>query len=177
MKTRKIAVLGPESTGKTWLCGKLADHYFTSYCEEYARIYFQNKKYDYSISDIDKIALCQFGIEKKQLKENKPLIFCDTDFITLKIWSEVVFEKTTDTIENLIKNNIYDLYLLCDIDVPWKEDPLRKNKHNRQYIFNLFVKELERNDLQYKIVSGLQDNRLRNAIKIIDNANPKINRT
>jgi NadR type nicotinamide-nucleotide adenylyltransferase len=167
--TKKIAVLGPESTGKTWLCVKLANHYRTTFCEEYARIYFQNKKYEYSISDIDKIALGQFDIVKKQLKENKPLLFFDTDFITLKIWSEVVFEKTTDTIENLVRNNIFDLYLLCNIDMPWKEDPLRKNKHNRQYIFDLFVKELVRNNLQFKIVSGSQGSRLQNTIKIIDN--------
>ncbi|MDG1901743.1 MAG: AAA family ATPase, partial [Bacteroidales bacterium] len=70
MITKKIAVLGPESTGKTWLCVKLANHYRTTFCEEYARIYFQNKKYEYSISDIDKIALGQFDIVKKQLKEN-----------------------------------------------------------------------------------------------------------
>ena len=36
---KKIVVIGPESTGKSRLCGYLADYYKTLWCPEFAREY------------------------------------------------------------------------------------------------------------------------------------------
>ncbi len=165
---KRIAILGPESTGKSWLVEKLAKYYDTDYIPEFSREYFSNKEYKYDIDDIVNIAEGQLLIEKNGNSLNKQILFCDTEFITLKVWSEVVFGKTPVFIEELVKNHKYDLYLLCNLDVDWKLDPLRKNSHNRQYIFELFVNELKKHAYDYKIVSGIEQQRFKNAVSFVD---------
>lgn len=166
MQTR-IAILGPESTGKTWLATKLAKHFNTSFVPEFSRLYFENRKYEYSQMDLVEIAIGQLKSEQLAYKTNQ-LLFTDTEFITLVIWSKVVFGDVPKYISDKVINNKYDLYLLSNLDVEWESDPLRSNKYDRQYIFNLFVKELELHGFNYKIVKGLGEDRLKNAIKFVN---------
>jgi len=67
-----------------------------------------------------------------------------------------------------INNHLYDLYLLADIDIPWKNDPQREHPHLRKYFFELYENELKIRKFPYEIVSGIDEVRLKNAIKIID---------
>ena len=166
--TKRIAITGPESTGKTWLARKLSQYFKAGFVEEFSRQYFQNRKYEYNISDLDKIADGQLQNESMLVNHNKILI-CDTDMISIKIWSDVEFSTTSDHIVNLVNNHKYDLYLLCNLDVDWVEDPLRKNHYNRQYIYNLFVKELNSRNYNYHIVEGKGNQRFNNAVEIITN--------
>lgn len=165
---KRIAIIGPESTGKSWLAQKLATHYNTRMVDEYARSYFKNREFKYTAYNLVEIAKDQLKYENDIAKYCTDLIFCDTDFIVLKIWSQVVFNFVPDWIENQVVNHTYSLYLLCNLDVDWEPDTLRNNSHNRQYIYNLFVKELERNNVNYRVVVDIDDNRLKNAINFVD---------
>jgi len=50
----------------------------------------------------------------------------------------------------------------------WEPDPLRSNPHNRQYIYDLFVNELEENNFNYKVVKELGNRRIKNVISFVD---------
>lgn len=165
---KRIAITGPESTGKTWLTEKLAAYYKTGMVEEFSREYFHDKKYEYILDDLIAIAENQLSNENKIASLSKDIIFCDTDLLSIKVWAKVVFDKVPQWIENQLKNHKYDLYLLCFPDLMWQPDPLRSNPHNRQYIYSLFVDELEQNDFNYKVVKGIDDQRLKNAINFVD---------
>jgi len=165
---KRIAIIGSESTGKTTLARTLSGHYNTNMVGEYAREYFNDKEYNYNLDDIVTIAKKQMQNENEQANKSKRLLFCDTDFLGLKIWSSIVFGCVPEWIENHVKNHVYDLYLLCNNDVDWVKDKLRNNKHSRQYIFNLFVKELDFYGFNYKIVENIQTKRVENAIKFVD---------
>ncbi len=165
---KRVAILGPESTGKSWLSNKLADNYNTSIVPEYSRDFFDGKDYNYTIEDLLQISKCQFSNENRIALSAKGVIFCDTEFITMAIWSKVVFNKVHEWVQESVKNHVYDLYLLCNLDIEWEYDPLRNNAHNRQYIYNLFVNELEVNRLNYRVVSGIGIQRLNNAITFVD---------
>jgi NadR type nicotinamide-nucleotide adenylyltransferase len=130
---KKVVLIGPESSGKSTLCEKLANHYDVVFVKEYARTYLNHNGADYSHEDLIQIAKGQLLEEKKakakinlQADSDKPkLLFVDTDFYVIKIWSELVFGRCETHILNELAANNCSLYLLCEPDIPWIEDPLR----------------------------------------------------
>ena len=168
MLLKRIAITGPESTGKTWLAKKLATHYNGNIVNEYARKYFSDKEYKYTVDELITIAKRQIANEEGIAKFSNNLLFCDTDLIVMKIWSKVVFNYVPEWIEKQVREHIYDLYLLCYPDIVWKPDSLRNNSHDRQYLFELYVNELEHNNLNYRIVKGIDDQRIENAVSFVN---------
>ena len=59
----KIAVIGPESTGKSTLCELLAQHYNTQWCPEFAREFLLTHGTDYTYDDLLYIAKGQLAME------------------------------------------------------------------------------------------------------------------
>ncbi len=169
-KIIKIAIIGPESTGKSTLCQALAQHYNTIYVPEYARQYFTKKKNidDFSINELETVYVHQVENEKKAMKTANRFLFCDTTLITGKIWCLEAFRKMPPFIANNISKVKYDLYFLSSTDVAWKKDPLRKNPDNREDIFTRNKEELELLNENYRIITGTNEDRLKNAIKHID---------
>jgi hypothetical protein len=63
---------------------------------------------------------------------------------------------------------------LCDIDLPWVDDPLREHPHLRPYLFGLYKEELQTRGVNFAVVSGSGVSRLENAIKIIETSFPQV---
>jgi NadR type nicotinamide-nucleotide adenylyltransferase len=169
-RTIKVAITGPESTGKSWLAGHLADHYKTVWVKEFARDYLAGIERPYTYSDILTIARGQLHSENEisEKLNNGQVLFCDTEFIVTKIWCQVKYGYCHQFIHSLVKRRHYDLYLLCDIDLPWESDPLREHPHQRQYLFDLYRNELESNKFPYVIIRSMGNLRLENAVKAVD---------
>lgn len=165
---RKIAVTGPESTGKSRLARQLADHYDTAYAPEYAREYIDRLDRDYVQQDITNIAKGQLAAELEAMKRARSLLFCDTELIVTKIWSLHKYGSCDPWITGQIQENPYDLVLLCDVDMPWEPDPQREHPHLRSYFFDWFRRELNVYGLPYRIVRGMGKERLRNAIDAVE---------
>lgn len=164
----RIAITGPESTGKSLLCEQLASYFGEPWVKEYAREYLENLGTNYSFGDILSIAHGQFEKEKEALLVSKQYLFCDTDFLVTHIWSLVKFGKTHKWITEMASSHAYDYTLLCNIDLPWEYDPLRENKNNRQQLFDMFIDELALRNIKYSVVSGLGIDRFNNAIEILE---------
>jgi NadR type nicotinamide-nucleotide adenylyltransferase len=169
-KVLKIAITGPESTGKSQLAEELAAHYKTVYVKEYAREYIDRLDQPYTQNDILEIAKGQIQSEDQMIKQANRLLFCDTELIVTKIWSEVKYGNCNPWILNTIQENKYTLFLLCNIDLPWEEDPQREHPHMRDHLFNLYFNELTNREYPFKVVSGFGKERLLNAIGFIENA-------
>lgn len=165
---RKIAITGPESTGKSVLSQQLALHYHTVWVPEYAREYLEFIGRPYVESDILEIAKGQLIREKAALSAADFFLFCDTEPIVTKIWSEVKYHRCNSWISEHIKDNPYDLYLLCNIDLPWEYDPLREHPGQRQFLFDYYTRELENTGRPFQVVSGYGIERLNNAILAIE---------
>lgn len=186
---KKIVVIGPESTGKSTLCEKLAEHYKTLWAPEYAREYLEKNGTEYSYDDLLTIAKGQIKLEEdisyqlsvtgmqqpSKLISNSSLLvphylLIDTDMYVMKVWAEFVFNKCYNWILNRIAERKYDLYLLCDVDLPWVEDVLREYPDDkiRKKLF-LFYKDLMINQsTPWYIISGNYEERLDRAIQFID---------
>jgi len=165
---KRIAITGPESTGKSELAEAMAKHYHTAWVPEVARSYLEKLNRNYTYDDILKIARKQIENENKIAGQAIGILFCDTDLIVTKIWCEFKYGRCHQWILDQIENHKYDLYLLTDIDLPWQPDPLREHPDNRKEIFGLYLKELKQRKLPFEIVSGLGDERINNAMQIIN---------
>ena len=165
---KRVAITGPESTGKSWLAKHLADHYHTVWVPEYAREYLETNGPEYDYDDIVYFAKRQKEQEESLSNVATNLIFCDTEPVVTKIWSEVVFNRCDEWILNEIKNNPHDLYLLCYPDIKWEPDKLRENPDNRIELFELYVKEMEVNGLPYVVIRGQGKERLTYAFNAVN---------
>ncbi|RQO65580.1 NadR [Pedobacter sp. KBW01] len=166
---KKIAVVGPESTGKSTLSQLLARYYKVSWVPEYARYYCENLVTDYTLQDEENMFYGQVALEDAILAVTESdFIICDTTFITVKIWSDEVLGKTPQSVLDTLPKRPYDLYLLMDIDLPWQDDPLRDFPNQREYFMEVWHKELKALDANYVVISGLGDDRLANAKKAVD---------
>ena len=166
----KIAILGPESTGKTILASQLANHFKADWIPEYAREYIEKLKNPYTFNDVCKIALKQIEQENYYQQNNLDLnyVFFDTDLIITKVWFEYKFKKVPDFLIESLKSSFFDFYLLCAADLPWEPDPVREHGNDREYFFEWYRKEIEQTGKPYVIVNGTGNKRLINAINFIN---------
>jgi nicotinamide riboside kinase len=110
----------------------------------------------------------QVALEESVLATaEKDFIFCDTTFLTVKIWSDEMMGETPQIVLDALPQRPYDLYLLMDIDLPWQEDPLRDFPHLREHFMQIWHKELQALNANYTIISGVED-RFENALKAVD---------
>jgi NadR type nicotinamide-nucleotide adenylyltransferase len=167
-KIIRIALIGPESTGKTTLTLDLAKQYKSAFVPEYARTYLASKKRKYTLADVIKIARGQLLQEKAWLITDHKFLFADTELINAKVWCEDVFKQAPEWILDNIPKYKYDFYLLTYPDLPWKPDPLRENPMRRDYFFKKYEHELRMIKADYAIIRGTGEARLLNAIQAID---------
>lgn len=170
--TIKIAIYGPESTGKTTLAKQLAEHFETVWAPEFARDYLQQKFDDAGIicepEDLMPIAVGQTKLENETLSTANKFIFCDTCLMVTKVYSEIYYNYCDPLLEKAARKHKYDLFFLTDIDVPWEKDDLRDRPNDREMLFNVFKKALVDNNKPYVTLSGDPETRLQKAISIIN---------
>ena len=166
----KIAITGPESTGKSTLSEKLAHHYNTNFVPEYSRSYLENFVGQYTENDVVEIAKGQHNLILEEEKKSSKILIADTEIVVCKIWVEYVFKHSNKVIDEILKQQDFDLYLLCDIDLPWTYDPLRENPNidERKELFEIYRNTLEQMKVPFEIVSGDNEVRVNNAIKVIE---------
>jgi len=165
----KIAILGPESTGKTELTQQLAKHFKTSWVPEYAREYVEKLLEPYTYEDVCKIAERQIEEENKYNKDTtKNLIFFDTELIITKVWFEYKFNKVPEFVTNWMQDHSFEFYLLCAPDLEWEFDPVREHGDDRDYFFDWYQREIEQTTKPYVIVKGFGNQRFQNALQAIE---------
>ncbi len=165
---KRIAILGPESTGKSWLSQNLATHYKTVWIQEYAREYLHNHPLEYSLNDIETIASQQFSNNLGVGQAINHYLFADTEMLVCYIWAEYVFGCVPQSIASLIHQQHFDLYLLCNVDIAWEPDPLREHPNERQELFNRYLNEITKRNWPFSIVNGRGTERLQSAITAIE---------
>jgi len=186
---KKIVVIGPESTGKSSLCKLLAEHYHTLWCPEYAREYLTAHGMNYTYEDLLTIALAQIELEEKYIQlaignqqsaeindlhssliTDHSLLLIDTDMYVMKVWCEFVFGKCHQFILDQIGKRKYDLYLLCDIDLPWTHDELREypNPGPRQQLYEMYKSLMENQSTPWVEINGNYEQRVQKAINAVE---------
>ena len=203
---KKIVIIGPESTGKSFLSEQLAQHYKTVWCPEYAREYLRAHGTEYTYDDLLKIAQGQLALEDQHAQTAADLpsftihacpperrrrldsrfttqsqslseagahhspFFIDTNMYVMKVWCEFVFKKCHRYILDQIVSRSYDLYLLCNTDLPWVEDELREYPDPvvRHQLYLMYEDIMINQAGPWVDISGNYDQRLETALTAVD---------
>jgi NadR type nicotinamide-nucleotide adenylyltransferase len=182
-------VIGPESTGKSTLCEELAQHFDAPWCPEFAREYLMTFGNSYGFEDLLAIAKGQVAMEDEYAilaakewqeqdpkKTSSPLLVIDTNMHVMKVWSEFVFGKNHSfVLEQIVERN-YDLYLLCNTDLPWARDELREypDLDTRQKLYYMYKDILVNQHVPWVDISGSDEERLKAAIDGINRFLPNL---
>ena len=166
---KKIILTGPESTGKSTLAQQLAEHYQTVWIPEYARMYLDALPISYQEHDLLEIAKGQIEMENYLMQFANQYIFCDTNLIVMKVWSEYKYGTCHPWILKQLEERTYDCYILCGIDVPWEFDTLREHPEQREKLFEIYEKELIFYKKKYFKIEGSKEERLSNVLSYLEN--------
>ncbi|MFI8277162.1 AAA family ATPase [Streptomyces sp. NPDC085929] len=189
--TRRIVVLGAESTGTTTLSRALAAHYRarggvwagTGWVAEYGRAYSEEKlaaaraadpaatweDVSFTSAEFPVIARRQDAEEERAARTGSPVLICDTDSFATGIWHERYMGGRSEWVEKIAAMTPRDLYLLTDhADVPFEDDGLRDGEHLRPWMTDRFRAELDRTGRRFLIVRGDHETRLKAAVEAVD---------
>lgn len=154
--TPRIAIFGPESTGKTRLAEQLAASFGVPVVTEYAREFWDLHGV-ITLEDIPGIAREQWRREDEAAAANR-VVICDTEALTTVLWSDLLYGTCPEDIrreaDRRAKN--YALYLLLDIDVPFVPDPQRcfPDPADREKCLRIWRGALERRQLPFVEIRG-----------------------
>jgi len=170
---KKIVIVGTESCGKSTLTKNLAKIYNTSYVSEYGRIVCEELGGCDGIivkEDYHKIAYGHKLEEWKAIEKANKLVFIDTEAIVTQFYSNLYNNEHQTILDEIAKLQDYDLWLYLEPDVKWVNDGLRVHgedvvrDQNNQHLKTL----LNKHNIDYKILSGNYENRLKGAINMIE---------
>lgn len=170
---KKVVIVGTESCGKSTLTKNLAKIYNTSYVEEYGRTVCEELGgCDGIIIEEDYLKIA-YGHKMKEIeaieKANK-LVFIDTEAIVTQFYSHLYNDVYQPVLDEIAKLQDYDLWLFLEPDVAWVNDGLRvhgvdsaRNENNHH-----LKKLLDQHQINYQILHGSYENRLKGAMKWIE---------
>ena len=165
---KKVVITGPESSGKTTLFNAIEEKFGIAGVPEFARIYIDQLDRPYVQGDLIEIANGQLQLEQKFSNENKDLLLCDTDLLTLKVWSEYKYGICDPIILNQLMHHLPDYYVLASPDIPWEPDPQRENPKERDELFQIYQKEILTLKIPSIIVAGSQEQRMDQFLKFMN---------
>ncbi len=179
---KKVVIIGPESTGKSSLCEQLSQQFDTNWCPEFAREYLLTNGTNYEYDDLLTIAKGQLALEDEYTTELEnqslpllengghiPLII-DTDMYVMKVWCEFAFGQCHPFILEQIVKREYDLYLLCNVDLPWTKDELREypDLQTRQKLYRIYKDIMINQSVPWVDISGDYEKRFETAAKAVN---------
>ena len=164
----RVVLTGSESTGKSTLAWRIAKHFDADYVPEFVRGYAEKKGGVLSFGDHGPIARGQMAIEDEHIATEKPLLIQDTDLLSTVVYCDHYFGQCPRWIVDAANERKPDLYLLCDIDIPWVADGVRDRGHLREEMQKLFRDAVVRSKVPFASISGEGEARFVRAIDAID---------
>ncbi len=125
--TKRFLVTGAESTGTTTLTRALAQHYDTVWVPEYGRFYTEGSgllNHQWTTDEFLHIVEGQHLAEDFLARKAGPVMFCDTDALSTKVWHERYTWKNDPIFDQHFRK--YEHVFITDyMEVPLEDDGLR----------------------------------------------------
>ncbi|AZD29632.1 AAA family ATPase [Pseudomonas chlororaphis] len=168
----KVLVLtGPESSGKSWLCGHLQARFGGIQVGEYVRHFIEQNRRDTCLADIPEIARGQLAWEDQARAQHPPLLILDTHLLSNMLWSQTLFGACPDWLEPELLARGYDLHLLLSPeDVGWSDDGQRCQPElsERLAFFKATGDWLVRHQQPFEVIRGDWEARRQRAFELVE---------
>lgn len=171
---QRIAIVGPQSTGKSTLARQLAEHFGTVWVPEYARAYADRKQASLTADDVEAIVAGHFDAEEALAQQCHLRLFVDTDAVMTALYARYYYQSCPVWLDALAASKTYDLYLLTAADVPWVADPQRDPPTVREDFFKSCQKALQTKNANFVVISGNWSERLQQAIAAVQKLGTKM---
>lgn len=167
-QVRRICVTGPECTGKTTLAHRAAAHLRAEHVPEAARLYAERVNRELRVTDVELIAAEHIAMAddavRRVVDRGGGTLVLDTDLVSTVVYAKGYYGFASPWLDDEERRRRADLYLLCDVDVPWISDGIRDRPGDRAAMFALFVETLRERQAQVIIVRGDWETRWRTAL-------------
>lgn len=173
--TKKVCIIGTESSAKSTLTSNLAKYFNTSCVEEVGRNICEEVggAENMQIEDYYRIAIQHKNLEYTQLSTANKVMFIDTDSLITAYYLRLYTDPycNLDLFKAISKINSYDLYLFLEPDVEWVQDGTRLHgegavrEQNNRELEHIFQK----NGIDFVIVNGDYYERFTKSIDIVNN--------
>jgi nicotinamide riboside kinase len=167
---RRVRLLGGESTGKSTLSDLLARRFGTAWVLEWGRPYSDPKDHGgdpWTTADFVEIATRQNELEEVVARRADRILLCDTDAMTTGVWHVEYLGRRDAAVEALGADRRYDLSLLLEPDITWRQDGNRNSdaaRRRQQTALEARLAELGQTAVP---IGGELDDRLRTAERAV----------
>jgi NadR type nicotinamide-nucleotide adenylyltransferase len=145
-RVRRICVTGPECTGKSTLAQRLAAHFRAELVPEAARLYAERTNRELRCTDVELIAAEHITMAddaaRRAIDRGGGSVILDQDLVSTVVYGKDYYDFASDWLTSEAIRRRADLYLLCDVDVPWVSDGIRDRPGDRSSMFGLFANAL-----------------------------------
>ena len=169
-----VCLHGPESTGKSTLATELAAHFHTIAVPEFGRLYCEALGNECDMEDLRAIRAGHDLLVREARRKTKAILILDTDAVMTAVWADVLLGQRPADLDRI--DDPADLYLLCDIDIPFEADGIRyfPDPKMRQQMFEQTRAELVRRALPFVTIRGDHVHRFATAIEAITSRFPEL---
>lgn len=170
---KKIVFLGAESTGKSTIAEEVAKANKTVFMPEYGREYWEKNNVDGKLTKEQLVELAKIHLEKEEelLQKADKYLFVDSNAITTEMFSRFYHGDAHPDLIKLSKESEgrYDLFFVCDTDIPYVEDGTRSGAEHRKVFQRQIIEDLEQRGVPYILLSGNLDERIKKVGRVLNN--------
>jgi NadR type nicotinamide-nucleotide adenylyltransferase len=167
----KVVFVGAMSTGKSTLTEALAKKYQTTFASEYGREYWTRHQVGRRISfeAFDEIAIGHLEREEVALLQANRYLFVDTNAITTYMYAKDYHGKAPQLLTQLALENAqrYDLFFLCDVDIPYDDTWDRSGDQKRQVFQKQIIADLHERRIPYITLRGTLSERMEQVAMVL----------
>lgn len=170
---RIVAIVGAESTGKTWLARELVrvlgargvdvvmvGEFLREFCDHHGRTPLAHEQTVIAAEQSRRI---------QQAAQTHELVLADTTALTIAVYSELIFQDRSLYPQALGDHAEAAMTLLTAMDLPWVADGLQRDgPHVRRPVDDLLRQALLRAAVPFAVVGGQGVARIDQALGMID---------
>lgn len=175
----KVVFVGAMSTGKSTITEELARRHGTVYASEYGRDYWAEYQVDRRIglAAFDEIAVGHVEREEQALLEADKILFVDTNAITTYMFALDYHGQAPELLTRMAMENAqrYDLFFLCDDDIPYDDTWDRSGEQKRSVFHKRIIADLKERRIPYITLRGSLEERISKVNQVLAEFEPYSN--